>query len=836
MMLQKNSTEQHANPYCHTGRKMRVDIAAPGQSGWADALVYVTVLNSSTQAVIVDFPDRKSVKLALVGVFAVRIAWDRNGVRLATPSSTPKYDSPNGVTNGFVLCRGNARAYFETESYESTQRWMDALRLRGCIMQDFLIAYRAVRFIGDTDLVVERASADPCSEKADEFMMRLEERVPGVYPEEMRKEVLALGALRHPGIMSTNGVYAVQVKGAPYWGMITDYRCGMTLTECLYEGSTHIDTRQILTLICQPLAYMHERGAVHLKLNTDAIMVSQGTDPTIKLRNFGNSVSVENELPSSHQFPGYLAPEMVAGGRYTEKIDSFCLGIIFHELLCLSRPKLTNSDDGRITNCAVSQCVKGLSESAQKLLSLLLEMDPTKRISVQQMFSNEYICGERLCASTYGHSEYYVGGGQASVRTRSSSTDTDARLLFRGDDEGGGDTTASSGSGKSPFSKNPHSLKEKFCMSTYDTKSFTSSAHDEQDSIFDAAQSEASEDPCEWSEVPDVSREGIDCFRQQEPEEPFHEDPEGSDDIRGDSEENDNRSAQFNSETPVGSRKASKTKCVEDAIDKYQRKYAIDREVSKGSESMPSIVSHDYGTDELQLGDENYARTREDVHGSVGQQFHHGTVEMQQRVRASVEQHRHHRDVELQKHDDGLVDQYTRDVDMQERDEEVSRQDSRLEDVKIQENICDHILTSPEGTKAVSSPKDKRDRFEDRFVDMSKFPSQPLGLDRGVSEPGHLMRPVQPPKSAPEARTSEKEEMPRLALDMVSLPTTPEKALGNKKRPTYKRPLLSCPGMTADTVRSVSAPQLQIPKVDLGDIVYLPLRLSGGRKKEVEGN
>ena len=45
-------------------------------------------------------------------------------------------------------------------------------------------------------------------------------------------------------------------------------------------------------------------------------------------------------------FPGYLAPEMVAGGRYTEKIDVYLLGLILHELLVQDPAVLIRNSEG----------------------------------------------------------------------------------------------------------------------------------------------------------------------------------------------------------------------------------------------------------------------------------------------------------------------------------------------------------------------------------------------------------------------------------------------------------------------------------------------------------
>ena len=91
-------------------------------------------------------------------------------------------------------------------------------------------------------------------------------------------------------------------------------------------------------------------------------------------------------------FPGYLAPEMVAGGRYTEKIDVYLLGLILHELLVQDPAVLIrNSEDTILSRDTLATVARLLSNlSRDKLVNsraIFTNLSRDKEVNCRAIFT-----------------------------------------------------------------------------------------------------------------------------------------------------------------------------------------------------------------------------------------------------------------------------------------------------------------------------------------------------------------------------------------------------------------------------------------------------------------
>jgi len=95
------------------------------------------------------------------------------------------------------------------------------------------------------------------------------------------------------------------------------------------------DAMIIMKELLEAIKYIHENGIIHRDIKLENIMMD--FNPTavgddrfdIKLVDFGLSVKSNNiKLFKKSGTPGYVAPEILTGENYGEKVDIFSLGVV----------------------------------------------------------------------------------------------------------------------------------------------------------------------------------------------------------------------------------------------------------------------------------------------------------------------------------------------------------------------------------------------------------------------------------------------------------------------------------------------------------------------------
>lgn len=160
---------------------------------------------------------------------------------------------------------------------------------------------------------------------------------------------------------------------------------------------------QIFIQMISAIKYLHDKKIVHrdLKLENFLLLESQ----IVKLIDFGfakqmNYFSVidnVDEMQSGHQtFCGsvsYAAPELFLRKQYTEKVDIWSLGVILYTMVCCKYP-FCNESVSKTIDMIINNSYEPPSHGSPNLLdflSHLLEKDPAKRYSVNDMISHPWI-------------------------------------------------------------------------------------------------------------------------------------------------------------------------------------------------------------------------------------------------------------------------------------------------------------------------------------------------------------------------------------------------------------------------------------------------------------
>lgn len=149
---------------------------------------------------------------------------------------------------------------------------------------------------------------------------------------------------------------------------------------------------KILYQVAQGLCLLHSRKIAHRDLKPENIFMK---DKYFKIGDFGFATNADKKTTMVGTQP-YMAPELCAvEPNYSTKVDIWALGVMYHQMLFEEFPfKATN----QIHLMKLFEKYRGynppkdlgiISKASNDLLKGMLTKDPTKRLEVQHILSNE---------------------------------------------------------------------------------------------------------------------------------------------------------------------------------------------------------------------------------------------------------------------------------------------------------------------------------------------------------------------------------------------------------------------------------------------------------------
>ncbi|CAL1261944.1 unnamed protein product [Larinioides sclopetarius] len=160
---------------------------------------------------------------------------------------------------------------------------------------------------------------------------------------------------------------------------------------------------RFLQQLAKALQVLRTHGIAHMDLKPQNILLSNRTNPVLKLGDFGLAqyLHSDDEATSFRGSPLYMAPEILLKHHYDARVDLWSVGIIMYECLFGQAPFSSQ------TFAELAEKIKSnkeieipygaqVSEKCRELILSLLRRDPNERITFEDFFNHPYVDSEHM--------------------------------------------------------------------------------------------------------------------------------------------------------------------------------------------------------------------------------------------------------------------------------------------------------------------------------------------------------------------------------------------------------------------------------------------------------
>ncbi|XP_018320604.1 MAP kinase-activated protein kinase 2 [Agrilus planipennis] len=229
-------------------------------------------------------------------------------------------------------------------------------------------------------------------------------------------------------------VNIIDVYENTYNGM----KCLLVVMECMEGGElfqriqdhqegafTEREAAQIMHEICIAVKYLHDNNIAHRDLKPENLLYTkQGRNGILKLTDFGFAKETlsNDTLQTPCYTPYYVAPEVLGPEKYDKSCDIWSLGVIMYILLCGFPPFYSNH--GLAISPGMKKRIRmgqynfpnpewqNVSKDAKELINGMLNIDPAKRLTIDQVMRNCWIAQYTAVPQTPLHTNRMLKEGE----------------------------------------------------------------------------------------------------------------------------------------------------------------------------------------------------------------------------------------------------------------------------------------------------------------------------------------------------------------------------------------------------------------------------------------
>ncbi|KAL3070575.1 hypothetical protein niasHT_032365 [Heterodera trifolii] len=212
--------------------------------------------------------------------------------------------------------------------------------------------------------------------------------------QKVEREIAIMKLIEHPHILQLFDVY----ENKKYLYLLLEHVSGGELFDYLVKKGRLMakEARKFFRQIISAIDFCHAHNICHRDLKPENLLLDERNN--IKVADFGMaSLQVDGSmLETSCGSPHYACPEVIRGEKYDgRKADVWSCGVILYALLVGALP----FDDDNLRNL-LEKVKKGLFHiphfvpaDCQTLLRSMIEVDPAKRISLQEVLKHPWVTG-----------------------------------------------------------------------------------------------------------------------------------------------------------------------------------------------------------------------------------------------------------------------------------------------------------------------------------------------------------------------------------------------------------------------------------------------------------
>ncbi|EFA78100.1 putative protein serine/threonine kinase [Heterostelium album PN500] len=219
-------------------------------------------------------------------------------------------------------------------------------------------------------------------------------------------EVNILSTLSHPHVIKLVEHFESEMN----YYIVMEYLSGGELLYQLEEthnnpenksgvaNYTEQSAREIIKQIIHAVAFLHKNNIVHRDLKPENILFNGKSEfATLKIIDFGLASYYKAPLADICGTPDFQAPEMIKRQGYSYPVDIWATGVILYILLC-GHPPFQGKNSMAIMSLIMKGEIKfdkpeweNVSDSAKDLISKMLDSDPSKRLTAEQVLQHEWM-------------------------------------------------------------------------------------------------------------------------------------------------------------------------------------------------------------------------------------------------------------------------------------------------------------------------------------------------------------------------------------------------------------------------------------------------------------